>query len=59
MYFVEDRGGPECATHVMRTTCYAVGIPRLLELLRESGFSDVRRLDGRFFQPLIIGTRPE
>jgi SAM-dependent methyltransferase len=57
MYFVEDRGGPQCTTHVMRSTYYAVGIPRLQELMREAGFRDVRRLDGRFFQPMIIGTR--
>jgi SAM-dependent methyltransferase len=57
MYFVEDRGGPECRTHVMRATYYAIGIPRLLELMTEAGFSDVKRMDGRFFQPIIVGTR--
>lgn len=57
MYFVEDRGGPECRTHVMRSTYYAIGIPRLLELMTEAGFSDVKRMDGRLFQPMIIGTR--
>ena len=57
MYFVEDRGGPECRTHVMRSTYYAVSMTRLGELMREAGFKGVRRLDGRFFQPMIIGTR--
>jgi hypothetical protein len=28
-----------------------------MELMTEVGFADVRRLDGRFFQPMIIGTR--
>jgi len=57
MYVVEDRGESECRTHVMRSTCYAVGIPRLQTLMNQAGFEDVRRLDGRFFQPMIIGTR--
>ncbi len=57
MYFIEDRGGFECRTHVMRCTYYAIGIPRLIDLMAQAGFDDVRRLDGRFFQPVIIGTR--
>ena len=57
MYFVEDHGGQECRTHVMRSTYYAIGIPRLLELMSEAGYSDVKRMDGRFFQPIIVGTR--
>jgi SAM-dependent methyltransferase len=57
MYFVEDRGLSQCTTHVMRSKYYAVSIPRLKELMIEAGFVDVRRLDGRFFQPMIIGTR--
>ena len=57
MYFVEDDGGVECRTHVMRTTYYAIHVPRLLELLAEAGFTDVHRLDDQFFQPVIVGTR--
>ena len=53
MYFVEDAGGPECTTHVMRSRYYAVPVVHLVELMTESGFHDVRRIDGRFFQPLI------
>lgn len=58
MYFVEDRGGAECRTRVLRTRYYAVSIDRLMELLRQAGFEAVRRIDGRFFQPLIVGRRP-
>lgn len=57
MYFVEDRGDDDCITHVMRTKYYAVGILKLMALLGEAGFSDVKRLDGKFFQPVIIGTK--
>ena len=57
MYFVEDRGESRCATQVMRSSYYAISIARLAELMTEAGFTDVRRLDGRFFQPVILGTR--
>ncbi len=57
MYLVEDQGEAECRTRAFRTTYYAVGIPKLMELMREAGFEDVRRLDDRFFQPIITGTR--
>ena len=57
LYFVEDRGGAECRTHAFRSTYYAVGIPRLMDLMREAGFGDVRRMDNRFFQPVVVGIR--
>lgn len=57
MYFVEDRGDPECRTHAFRSTYYAIGIPRLMELMSDAGFDDVQRMDNRFFQPVIAGTR--
>jgi SAM-dependent methyltransferase len=57
MYFVEDGGGSDCAVHVMRSKYYAVPVARLVELMSEAGFRAVRRLDDRFFQPLIVGTK--
>lgn len=57
MYFVEDTGGPTCATHVMRSQYYAIPVARLMELMVEAGFHDVCRLDGRFFQPLLAGRK--
>jgi hypothetical protein len=58
MFFVEDRGGSDCATNVMRSKYYAVPIARLVELMSDVGFGAVRRIDSRFFQPLIAGFRP-
>ncbi len=58
MYVVEDRAGGGVHTRVMRATCYALPVPRLVELMREAGFADVRWLDGAFYQPLVIGRRP-
>ncbi|HYE73466.1 MAG TPA: class I SAM-dependent methyltransferase, partial [Blastocatellia bacterium] len=57
MYFVEDRGGAECPTHVMRTKYYAVGTDKLMSLMVEAGFSQVQLLAERFYQPLIIGKK--
>ena len=59
MYIVEDRGTGEPRTRVMRTTYYAVPVERVMELMREAGFEGVRRLDGVFFQPLLVGRRPD
>lgn len=57
LYVVEDRAG-DVRTHAMRATYYALPVPRLLELMREAGFTDVRRLDAEaFYQPLILGRR--
>lgn len=57
MYFVEDHGAADCTTHVMRTQYYAVGTDRLIALLEQAGFQRVQRLDDRYFQPVIVGTR--
>lgn len=55
MYVVEDRGAAGVETRVMRATYYALPVPRLMELMREAGFGDVRRLDGAFYQPMVVG----
>jgi SAM-dependent methyltransferase len=57
MYIVEDRGGSNCETHVMRSVYYAVEIPKLIKLMEGAGFHEVRRIDKGFFQPMIVGTR--
>lgn len=58
MYVVEDRGNADVQTRVMRATYYALPVSRLVELMRDAGFADVRRLDGAFYQPLVLGRRP-
>lgn len=57
MYFVTDRGGSECTTQVMRSRYYAVGTDRVMELMRQVGFVQVERIDGRFYQPILLGRR--
>ena len=38
-----------CKNHVLQ----------IRELLESAGFVDIERIDGRFFQPLLVGRRPE
>jgi hypothetical protein len=58
MYFVvDDRTSEELVTCVLRTQYYAVGTDHLLALMRQAGFTRVERLDGRFYQPVLVGDR--
>ena len=59
-FFVEeDLATGAVHTRALRSRYYAIGTDRLVELMHEAGFADVQRLDGVFFQPLVIGTRWE
>ena len=58
MYVMEYRAGAEIRTRSMRATYYALPLPRLVELMRQAGFTEVRQMDGAFFQPLVAGRRP-
>ncbi len=40
------------------TEYYAVSVARLLQLLRQVGFVDSRRLDGSAYQPVLLARRP-
>jgi SAM-dependent methyltransferase len=58
MYFVvDDRTSGELVTHVMRTKYNAVGRNHLLALTRRAGFTRSEPLDGRFYQPVLVGNR--
>jgi SAM-dependent methyltransferase len=58
-YIVRDHGADDSEAHVMKATYYAVSIPELLRMMTGAGFERVQRLDGVFFQPILIGVRPE
>ena len=49
--------GGERAT-VLTASCLAIPVARIETLMRQAGFQDVARIDGRFFQPIVAGTRP-
>jgi hypothetical protein len=58
LYLTEEGPDGGCATRVLRSRYYAVTIGRLLALLAEAGFVDAERVDGAFFQPLVLGRVP-
>lgn len=49
--------GAEPAT-VLKTSYLAIAVAQIVTLVRQAGFVDVERIDGRFFQPIVAGTRP-
>jgi SAM-dependent methyltransferase len=58
MYFVvDDFTSEQVVTHVMRTRYNAIGTDRMLELMREAGFYSSERVDGCFYQPVLVGDR--
>ena len=58
MYFVEDRGEANCPARVLRSKYYAIGVDTLMALMEQAGFHEVRRIDDRFYQPVVLGIRP-
>jgi SAM-dependent methyltransferase len=52
-----DGDGAEPAT-ILTTSYLAIAPARVMALMREAGFDAVARIDGRFFQPVLVGTRP-
>ena len=48
----------DTGTTVLKSSYLAIPVDRVAGLMRAVGFEDVRRLDGRFFQPMLLGTRP-
>lgn len=59
LYVVKDEGGPDCQTQVMRGHYYAIGTDKLMKLMEQAGYEQVERLDGVFFQPVIMGKKPQ
>jgi len=55
--FHRGRRGDSPVTQAMRAAYYPIGTGRLIELMRAAGVEKVRRLDGVYFQPVIVGTR--
>lgn len=43
---------------VFESSYLAIPMVEVAALMRAAGFESVRRVDGRFFQPVLVGTRP-
>ncbi|MBP6677363.1 MAG: class I SAM-dependent methyltransferase [Vitreoscilla sp.] len=57
-YIVEESAGPATPrVQVLRSRYHAIGTERVMALMREAGFAQVQRLDGVFYQPVLVGTR--
>lgn len=56
-FIEEDLSTKEVISHTMRTRYYAVSTFRLCALMEQAGFQHVRRIDGVFYQPVLVGTR--
>jgi SAM-dependent methyltransferase len=50
--------GAESGATVLKTSYLAIPVGRVIGLMRTVGFENVERVDGRFFQPVLVGTRP-
>jgi SAM-dependent methyltransferase len=57
LYTIEERPGKAIKTQVAKATYYAVGVGRLMALLKKAGFARVGRIDGAYFQPVIVATK--
>jgi ubiquinone/menaquinone biosynthesis C-methylase UbiE len=49
--------GAQDGAMILKSRCLAIPVVRMVALMRAVGFEDARRLDGRFPQPVIVGTR--
>jgi SAM-dependent methyltransferase len=50
--------GEEAEATILKTSYLAIPVERVTGLMRTIGFANVGRVDGRFFQPVLVGTRP-
>jgi SAM-dependent methyltransferase len=48
----------EASATVLRSSYLAIPVEKIAGLMRAVGFEDVRRVDERFFQPVLVGTHP-
>ena len=53
----ENLSTQEVKTHAMRSRYYAISTSKLRNLMCEAGFHNVKRVDGAFYQPVLVGTR--
>lgn len=56
-YVIEHHRGAKPIIHASQTTYYAVCIATFARLMEQAGFLDVRRIDGQFFQPVLVGRK--
>lgn len=50
--------GEEGTATLVRASYLAIAPAEVMELLQAVGFERIERIDGRFFQPLLVGSKP-
>ena len=50
--------GIDDSATILKSSYLAIPVAQVAELMRAVGFQSVRRVDDRFFQPVLVGTRP-
>jgi SAM-dependent methyltransferase len=58
IYLTAELPSGDCETRVFVSRYYAISIARLMELMQEAGFTEVRRRDDVLFQPVLTGRAP-
>lgn len=57
MYFVRESVEGETNVRVSKARYYAVDTDTLLSLLKKAGFADAERIDGEYFQPVLLARK--
>jgi len=55
---IVPKAGDDGAPTLVKASYLAIAPTQVMELLRAVGFERVERIDGRFFQPVLIGSKP-
>ena len=50
--------GADAQATILKTSYLAIPVEQVARLMRTVGFENVARVDERFFQPVLVGTRP-
>jgi len=57
MYLICESGPQEVEVKVFRSKYYAVSTSKIIELMKNAGFTRVRQIESTYYQPVIIGTK--
>lgn len=57
LYLITDDGEHEAEARVFNTKSYAITIPKVISLMKEAGFAEVKQSESGFYQPVVIGTK--
>jgi SAM-dependent methyltransferase len=50
--------GADAKATILKTSYLAIPVEQVAGLMRAVGFENIRRVDGRFLHPVLVGTRP-